>query len=177
MRGAILGSLGLALLLLAPTAGAHLGPVTVEGDAVPEPPEAVCVPVCNVFMTQLANAPQLVVVESGGTVTWEATIGPSHTATSDDVPEDKQTTILDNRPTDPTDRCLHVFVADTAQAQFRIANGSLQALNPASTDGWRTCEEAIPLGSVGSAGFLLSYHCNVHPSFQHAGIVVVPDAA
>lgn len=168
-----------AALLLAPGAGAHLGAVDVHSSSSgDEPPRALCLPVCKTRTTTFGNAPPLTVVESGGNVTWTVTEGRYHSATSDVPTEDKRQLVVEAQGT-IRDSCLSLLIWNTgpSNATFQInetqRNGSqlevLQSDEPNAS--WTPCPEAIP---VRDGSFFLSYHCNVHPRFQHAGILVVP---
>lgn len=178
MRLTILGGLSLALLLLVPSGAAHVG--AVEVGASPSAEESaqaledpLCVPVCGIQNTRLGNAPPATVVESGGTITWTIAEGSVHTATSDRLPGDLVTTVVHGQSTEG-DVCLDVGIFGPTTATFRIHDGMLQATPGDGTDpSWSTCDEAVPLED---GGFALTYHCNIHPRFQHGVIHVVPAA-
>lgn len=167
---------GLVALLLAPGAGAHVEAVETDsssGDTLPDP---LCVPVCEVTTTTFGNAPVVTVVESGTNVTWTLTEGRYHTATSDVPSEDKEQLIVDADSTF-RDSCLAVNIFDfqPGYAHLRIEDGTLQVLQPQDQEpAWTDCPEAVELPD---GSFFLSYHCNNHPRFQQAGIVVVPETS
>lgn len=173
MRLSTLGGVLLALLFLAPTGAAHVGAVETDpSTTTDEAPLPECIPTCETQGTSLGNVPAVTVIESGATVTWTEVEGGTHTATSDVPHEDKPQLLLG----EPTfhDSCLDLTFGSyvDGHAKFRINDGSLEVLHIDDTDAeWQPCPEAI---GTAQAGFLLSYHCNVHPRFQQAGILVVP---
>lgn len=166
---AIVGGAALAIVLVASSAGAHVGAVDVE-TSNEQTPEAACVPLCEVQTTRLGNAPPVTVVESGETVTWTIAEGSYHTVISDDGGQDKRTTVVQGSGAG-VDGCLHLQVFGPSSAEFRIQDDQLQALDLGEDDPeWQTCEEAVAMGG----GFLLSYHCGIHPRFQNSALLVVP---
>jgi hypothetical protein len=169
--GAIVLGLGLAGLLVMPGASAHVGPVDVAMDSGDEDaPTPACIPTCEVRTSRFGNLAPVTVVADGATVTWTVAEGGYHSATSDDGIEDKRATIVDGDPPIGADACLDVGIFDTASAQFRIADGHLEAQPLSEEGGWSVCEEATELDE----GFLLAYHCDVHPRKQNSALLVVP---
>lgn len=173
MRSALVPISALAVLVIVSSGGlAHLGAVEVE----PTPAEGggedpLCLPVCEVATSRTGNGPPVTVVESGGEVTWTVLEGSYHTATSNEPAQDTDEH-LQNQGTDPG--CLDAFVSPRATVAFRIDADALEVYHLDAEDpSWQTCEEAIGLPD---GSFLLSYHCNVHPRFQHGAILVVPSA-
>lgn len=171
MRRTLLGGCLLAVLLIAPAGGAHIGAMDAESGSDTDDGDAFCVPVCGVATTRAGNVPPATVVESGGTVTWTIAEGSFHTATSDRLPEDLVTTVVHNERT-WADVCLDVGIVGPTDATFRIQEGVLQATPGDGTNpSWSTCSEAV---SLEGGGFALAYHCNAHPRNQHGVIHVVP---
>lgn len=118
------------------------GILSILGSAEPAAPPA-CVPLCDVPSTTNAFLPPVVVVASGGTVTWSATDGIPHTATA--LPG----------------LCFHAAYSKTSpgQATFRVENGAVYAKTPDKPE--KACANAEPL--PGNA-FRIHYECLYHPN-------------
>lgn len=162
-------SLVTALVIVASSGLAHLGAVEAQPAPADGGEDPLCLPVCEVATSRAGNAPPVTVVESGGEVTWTVLEGSYHTATSNEPTEDTDNH-LQNEWTEAG--CLDAFVSPRATVAFRVDGGALEVYHLDATDpSWRTCEEAIGLPD---GSFVLSYHCNVHPRFQHGAILVTP---
>lgn len=154
----------------APAAGKTSTPVPFEEDA--------CLPTCTVHGTNMGNPPYLTTVQAGGTITWETLDGNTHTASSD-VPEEHKPGMLAGGSSPFYDGCLHVFFGESigpAHATFLVQDEALhvaEGQDPDPSEAER-CEEALQLPG---GSWLLSYHCSIHPNFQHALVHVLPTAS
>lgn len=167
----------LTIVLLAPTANAHLGAVETDAETPLETTfeQSLCMPTCETGSSRLGYAPPATVVTNGSTVTWTLTTDNHHTATSD-VPTEDKAEMLATGSAPFGEPCLDAFIADydPGVATFEIRNGTLQVLHSDDPDAtWQPCDEAIALPG---GAYALSYHCTVHPRFQHGMIVVLPEA-
>jgi plastocyanin len=161
-----------ALLVVASGAVAHLGSVDVE----PEPEttdEALCVPVCEVDSNREAYVPGLVVVEDGGTVTWSSADGDPHTVTVNPA-QDTPQIVAEGSSSFYPDACVDAEMQPgfPVEVSFAIREDGLHAKVTSSFGAdWRACEaaQAVPGG-----GWLVTYHCQLHPRLQHGAILVLP---
>ncbi len=162
--------LSLALVLVIPPALGH-APAT---DTDPQPTafeDATCVPTCTVHATNTGNPPVVTTVAPGNNVTWESLDGNPHSAHSD-IPEEHKPGTLAGGASPAYDGCLQLFFSEThpGTATFLAHNGMLH-VDQDERDEPVACTEAIALPGD---GWLLSYHCSIHPQFQHALVHVLP---
>jgi plastocyanin len=169
-----------ALLALAGLASAHAPAVEATADepaAAETGPLGACVPTCEVDARRTANAPPVLAVESGATVTWTSADGGQHSATSDEPAEHKPELLLDATAPLRPDACLDVTFqpGGPGQVRFEVRDDGLHALETSAFDAdWQRCEEAIALPG---GAWALSYHCKFHPRFQQGLLQVLPPGA
>ncbi len=170
------------ILLLAPGTLAHAPALDTTPQAQTATfDEIACIPTCHVDTERTYTTPPVVIVQNGTTVTWESTDGDDHTVTSN-PPEDTVDMIRDGRTIFQPGPCLDLAVNPArgpAEAVFKIEDGVLQAQNPSEEfdeekmdePPWRVCDEASP---TIDGGWLLAYHCAIHPQLQHGFLHVLP---
>lgn len=184
MRGWVIASwVAVGLLLLSGAASAHPAGtmVTAEDGPVADLPaqsfdDAFCLPMCTTQARQQGNVPPVIVTESGTTLTWKS-LGTYHTTTSDTetgVDQDRRgATLAFGQDTDGQ-ACLDAPFdqGSPVDVLFEIGEDGLHVTDFSFKDPSAVhCDEA---GSLPDGSYLLKIHCDVHPTYQHQLIHVVP---
>lgn len=161
-----------ALVLVASGAVAHLSGVSVEAEPAASHEAPLCVPLCDVDSSRQGFVPGLVVVQEGVPVNWTSSDGDPHTASANPV-QDTPGMIAEGSADHYPDACfdVHFQPGGSGEVVFDVREDGLYAKETSTFGGqWQACQAATELAE----GWLVAYHCAIHPQFQQAGILVLP---